>query len=87
MATKVAAERCQSQLVAIAMYDNNADTDDELSFCRGDLLVVIEVDYQGLEGWWLCCAADGQRRGLVPSNRLRLITDKSQAYYQVSLPS
>ena len=62
--------------VAIAMFDNVADTDDELSFSRGDLLMVICVDYEGMEGWWMCASMNGQRSGLVPANRVRLASNQ-----------
>lgn len=39
---------------AKAIYDNIAESADELAFKRGDLLTVIEQDTDGLEGWWLC---------------------------------
>lgn len=39
---------------AKAIYDNIAESPDELAFKRGDMLTVIEQDTDGLEGWWLC---------------------------------
>lgn len=39
---------------AKAIYDNIAESPDELAFKRGDLLTVIEQDTDGLRGWWLC---------------------------------
>lgn len=38
---------------AKAIYDNIAESPDELAFKRGDLLTVIEQDEPSL-GWWLC---------------------------------
>ncbi|XP_063700812.1 breast cancer anti-estrogen resistance protein 1 isoform X2 [Culicoides brevitarsis] len=38
---------------AKAIYDNKADNIDELAFCRGDILKVLEQN-TGLEGWWFC---------------------------------
>ncbi|KAK2722785.1 hypothetical protein QYM36_003100 [Artemia franciscana] len=41
---------------ARAIYDNVADSPDELAFRKGDLLVVVDQNPAGLEGqeWWLC---------------------------------
>lgn len=41
-------------MYAKALYDNVADTPDELTFKRGEILNVIEQDTDGLTGWWLC---------------------------------
>lgn len=41
-------------MLAKAVYDNIAESTDELAFKRGDILNVIEQDTDGLEGWWLC---------------------------------
>lgn len=41
-------------IYAKAIYDNIAESPDELAFKRGDLLTVIEQDTDGLDGWWLC---------------------------------
>ena len=40
--------------MALAMFDNLADSTDELSFRRGDTLTVLEQNTGGLDGWWLC---------------------------------
>lgn len=45
---------CIQNMLARAIYDNIAESPDELAFKRGDLLTVIEQDTDGLEGWWLC---------------------------------
>lgn len=42
------------KLYAKAIYDNVADTSDELAFRKGDVLAVIEQDADGCQGWWLC---------------------------------
>lgn len=39
---------------AKALYDNIAETVDELAFRKGDILTVIEQDTDGMAGWWLC---------------------------------
>lgn len=41
-------------MYAKAIYDNIAESPDELAFKRGDILTVVEQDTDGLEGWWLC---------------------------------
>jgi len=62
-----------TMLQAKALYANNADTEEELSFAVGDVLTVHERDVAGLAGWWLCSHAG--RIGIAPGNRLRLVTD------------
>lgn len=49
-------------IYAKAIYDNIAESPDELAFKRGDLLTVIEQDTDGLEGWWLCSLRGRQVR-------------------------
>lgn len=60
-------QRC----VARALYDNVAESPDELAFRRGDVLTVLEQNTMGLEGWWLCSMRG--RQGICPGNRLRLL--------------
>ncbi|XP_022186741.1 breast cancer anti-estrogen resistance protein 1 [Nilaparvata lugens] len=57
--------------VARALYDNIAESPDELAFRKGDLLTVLEQNTGGIEGWWLCSLRG--RQGICPGNRLRLI--------------
>ena len=54
--------------LAKAVYDNVAETPDELAFRHGEVLTVIEQDPNNLEGWWLCSLRG--KRGIVPANRL-----------------
>lgn len=42
------------KIKAKAIYDNIAETVDELAFRKGDILTVIEQNTDSLEGWWLC---------------------------------
>uniref|UniRef100_A0A3Q2YJT7 BCAR1 scaffold protein, Cas family member n=1 Tax=Hippocampus comes TaxID=109280 RepID=A0A3Q2YJT7_HIPCM len=66
-------------VLAKALYDNAAESPDELSFRKGDILTVLERDTQGLDGWWLCSLHG--RQGIVPGNRLKVLVgmyDKQQ---------
>ncbi|XP_077423220.1 breast cancer anti-estrogen resistance protein 1 isoform X1 [Vanacampus margaritifer] len=68
-------------VLAKALYDNAAETPDELSFRKGDILTVLERDTQGLDGWWLCSLHG--RQGIVPGNRLKVLVgmyDKKQEH-------
>ncbi|KAM3609122.1 uncharacterized protein V6R79_009968 [Siganus canaliculatus] len=58
-------------VLAKALYDNVAETKDELSFRKGDIMTVLERDTQGLDGWWLCSLHG--RQGIVPGNRLKIL--------------
>ncbi|XP_062817786.1 LOW QUALITY PROTEIN: breast cancer anti-estrogen resistance protein 1 [Anolis carolinensis] len=67
-------------VLAKALYDNVAESPDELSFRKGDILTVLERNTQGLAGWWLCSLHG--RQGIVPGNRLKVLVgmyDKRQA--------
>lgn len=61
--------------LAIALYNNTVDDEDELEFRKGDILTVLIENPHGLEGWWLC-----QHRGkcgLCPGNRLQLLSSST----------
>lgn len=57
---------------ARALYNNSSESPEELTFNQGDVLTVIQRDFNGLSGWWLCFH-DG-RVGLAPGNRLRILS-------------
>ncbi|KAG7252409.1 hypothetical protein CRUP_036135, partial [Coryphaenoides rupestris] len=58
-------------VLAKALFDNVAESPDELSFRKGDIMTVLERDTQGLDGWWLCSLHG--RQGIVPGNRLKIL--------------
>ncbi|XP_041123979.1 breast cancer anti-estrogen resistance protein 1-like isoform X2 [Polyodon spathula] len=58
-------------VLAKALYDNVAESPDELSFRKGDILTVLERDTQGLDGWWLCSLHG--RQGIAPGNRMKIL--------------
>ncbi|XP_032012302.1 breast cancer anti-estrogen resistance protein 1 isoform X2 [Hylobates moloch] len=62
---------CLRNVLAKALYDNVAESPDELSFRKGDIMTVLEQDTQGLDGWWLCSLHG--RQGIVPGNRLKIL--------------
>ncbi|XP_042636823.1 breast cancer anti-estrogen resistance protein 1 [Orycteropus afer afer] len=75
-------------VLAKALYDNVAESPDELSFRKGDIMTVLERDTQGLDGWWLCSLHG--RQGIVPGNRLKILVgmhDKKPAGPGPSLPT
>ena len=61
-------------MFAIALYDNQAESEDELNFKKDDILEVIEFDYEGLEGWWFCKL--NNKKGLAAGNRLKILNIK-----------
>ncbi|XP_014243174.1 breast cancer anti-estrogen resistance protein 1 [Cimex lectularius] len=63
-----------------ALYDNIADSPDELSFKADDILIVIEQDTHGHDGWWVCMHKG--RQGICPKNRLRLLSDAEQSLHR-----
>ncbi|XP_020037199.1 embryonal Fyn-associated substrate isoform X2 [Castor canadensis] len=63
-----------SAQLARALYDNTAESPQELSFRRGDVLRVLQREgADGLDGWCLC-SLHGQQ-GIVPANRVKLLPD------------
>lgn len=71
-------------ILAKALYDNTAESPDELAFHKGDVVVVIEQTVEGSVGWWKC-SLRGQE-GLAPANRLRLLSPP-ETVYQTPRPS
>ncbi|KAM9814893.1 breast cancer anti-estrogen resistance protein 1 isoform 1-T2 [Syngnathus typhle] len=72
-------------VLAKALYDNAAESPDELSFRKGDILTVLERDTQGLDGWWLCSLHG--RQGIVPGNRLKLLVGMYEKQQEHGSPS
>ncbi|KFO73404.1 Breast cancer anti-estrogen resistance protein 1, partial [Cuculus canorus] len=64
-------------VLAKALYDNVAESPDELSFRKGDIMTVLERNTQGLDGWWLCSLHG--RQGIVPGNRLKILVGMAAA--------
>ncbi|KAM7354817.1 serine_rich_CAS and FAT-like_CAS_C domain-containing protein p130CAS [Cochliomyia hominivorax] len=74
--------KINKKLYAKALYDNIADSPDELAFRKGDILAVIEQDTDGLVGWWLCTLRG--RQGLCPGNRLRILNSYDSGCFSPS---
>ncbi|KAM6163880.1 cas scaffolding protein family member 4 [Rhynchocyon petersi] len=76
-----APDQVPKALLAKALYDNHPDSSDELAFCRGDILTILEQNVPESEGWWRCVLRG--RQGLAPANRLLVLTktpeDRPQA--------
>ncbi|XP_053429425.1 cas scaffolding protein family member 4 isoform X2 [Nycticebus coucang] len=66
-------EGAPKTLLARALYDNCPDCSDELAFCRGDILTILEQNVPASEGWWKCLLHGKQ--GLAPANRLQILTE------------
>ncbi|XP_037042594.1 breast cancer anti-estrogen resistance protein 1 isoform X1 [Bradysia coprophila] len=72
----------QQKMYAKAIYENIAESPDELAFKRGDILTIIEQDTDGIEGWWLCTLRG--RQGICPGNRLKIIPSYDPGCYTPS---
>ncbi|NP_001088375.1 embryonal Fyn-associated substrate L homeolog [Xenopus laevis] len=70
--------------LAQALYDNAAESPEELSFRRGDVMLVLERDDPSLGGWWRC-SLRGQQ-GIAPGNRLQLIPETPQQESEYQAP-
>uniref|UniRef100_A0A8C8S6Q3 Cas scaffold protein family member 4 n=1 Tax=Pelusios castaneus TaxID=367368 RepID=A0A8C8S6Q3_9SAUR len=64
-------------ILAKALYDNKAESPDELAFRKGDILTVLEQNVLESVGWWKCSLHG--RQGLAPANRLHLLADSQAA--------
>ena len=58
-------------MLAKALYNNVAESSDEFSFHKGDIMTVLERNTKSLDGWWLCLLHG--RQGIVPGNRLKIL--------------
>lgn len=58
-------------MLAKALFDNAAESPEELAFRKGDILMVLDQEQDGGPGWWLCSLHG--RQGIAPANRLRLL--------------
>ncbi|TRY57482.1 hypothetical protein DNTS_014229 [Danionella cerebrum] len=58
-------------VLAKALFDNAAESPEELAFRKGDILMVLDQEQDGGPGWWLCSLHG--RQGIAPANRLRLL--------------
>ncbi|XP_053324008.1 embryonal Fyn-associated substrate [Spea bombifrons] len=70
--------------LAQALYDNAAESPEELSFRRGDVMLVLEKDAPALGGWWRC-SLRGQQ-GIAPGNRLKLLPEISSQECEYQAP-
>ena len=68
--------------LAISLYNNTVDDDDELEFRKDDILTVLIENPHGFEGWWLCKHKD--KCGLCPGNRLKLIQNSNSPPVQIT---
>uniref|UniRef100_A0A3Q2QXU5 Embryonal Fyn-associated substrate n=1 Tax=Fundulus heteroclitus TaxID=8078 RepID=A0A3Q2QXU5_FUNHE len=60
-----------STVLAKALYDNAAESPEELAFRKGDILMVLEQKQADGPGWWRCSLHGKQ--GIAPSNRLKIL--------------
>lgn len=58
-------------MLAKALFDNAAESPEELAFRKGDILMVLDQEQEGGPGWWLCSLHG--RQGIAPANRLHLL--------------
>ena len=65
--------------LARALYDNQAETEDELSFKADEIVTVLEKNADEMEGWWKCKNQGGET-GLCPANYLEEIKEEDQVY-------
>ena len=62
--------------VAVAEYDFDAENNDELSFRRGQRLILAPKEYQPKLRGWLLGTLDGSTQGIIPANYVRIMGKK-----------
>ncbi|KAF5886956.1 embryonal Fyn-associated substrate-like isoform X1, partial [Clarias magur] len=77
--------RLSATVLAKALYDNAAESPEELAFRKGDILMVLEQEQDGGPGWWLCSLHG--RQGIAPANRLRLLQTAPDGHRAPSVDS
>ncbi|XP_028854744.1 cas scaffolding protein family member 4 [Denticeps clupeoides] len=60
------------KILAKALYDNTAESPDELAFRKGDIITVLHQNVAGSIGWWKCSLHG--REGVAPANRLCVLS-------------
>lgn len=63
--------------VAVAEYDFDAVNADELSFRRGQKIIIAPKEYQPRIRGWLLGSVDGNTHGMMPANYLKILGKKS----------
>ena len=77
-----------SQLLAKARYNNVAESQDELSFRQGDIVTVVQKDFNNQVDWWLCELRG--KVGMVPANYFEVFHNHdpaTDAEYDIPRPS
>ena len=74
-----------SQLLAKARYNNVAESQDELSFRQGDVVTVVQKDFNNQVDWWLCELRG--KVGMVPANYFEVFHNHDVSEYDVPRPS
>lgn len=73
------------QLLAKARYNNVAESPDELSFRQGDVVTVVQKDFNNQVDWWLCELRG--KVGMVPANYFEVFHNHDASEYDVPRPS
>lgn len=74
--------------MAKARYNNVAESQDELSFRQGDILTVVQKDFNKQVDWWLCELRG--KVGMVPANYFEVFHNhdsSTDAEYDIPRPS
>lgn len=73
------------QLLARARYNNIAESKDELSFRQGDVVTVVQKDFNKQVDWWLCELRG--KVGMVPANYFEVFHNHDTCEYDIPRPS
>ncbi|KAL3931892.1 MAG: hypothetical protein SGPRY_000935 [Prymnesium sp.] len=75
LALSLLAPCCVRSEQAVGLHDFRARASDELSFRKGERLLILALSVQGEDGWGVARNADG-REGLLPLNYVRVSTEE-----------
>lgn len=74
-----------NHLLARARYNNVAEAADELSFRQGDVVTVLQKDFNKQVDWWLCELRG--KKGMVPANYFEVFHNHDTCEYDIPRPS
>lgn len=79
LALSLLAPCCVRSEQAVGLHDFRARASDELSFRKGERLLILALSVQGEDGWGVARNADG-REGLLPLNYVRVSTEEQSTH-------
>jgi hypothetical protein len=61
----------QAPTIVLALFDNTAENKYELSFQKGERMVLVDQSFKGSADWWTCQLRGAT--GAVPANYVKIL--------------